>query len=828
METLTQILPIPSHNEPCTNLVALSSEELRVTVDCAPAVDSTGDTINSFSGKDDDAVTDDEEYVMSVLSECSIEKFDSGASRCMSGDPSRLATIQSNASRVRIVGFNNKSSEPTSYGFNADNKEEYYVSDMPSNLTLLCANAYCQDGCAVLFANDGLVLRMSESELADLKEFLKEYPVVKNLKVRNRTYEINNEVCNLVNATDTATYEDAYQGTAARFFNTKVNVSNQTERILTLLMTGLSFRDWQMHVKHGSLEGIPPDLTSHGLNRFEYRYGRTPDIVRLAHPINVRDSTGLRGDKAEPTHPGERIEIDCLYSDYNIRENDGKLGTAKTQKLPTHGGAIAGALCVDCYSSFVHGQLLRSVAHPETFVEGFLSRLKLDDVLVTTLAADGGVVTNSMFQVLTTKVEALCTKWNIRSIERAEPYSHARITGSVEREIGIVKSLIRMAITLILRNPNFPVLGFTPLMIFKLWGEFFLWAIIIVNLKPCPRVPIKSRYEVYYKKVPNMQDIRILPIGCVIIVVRPHGHEDELTSGVFDNQKSGQIGIYVGPSMLTPGCVRVAVVSRGKLMIITTSNFRSASDGGGLNVYPHIERGVQELIEDQRNINVNDNNEELSEPEAEHNKDYEEFRIKEQKNDVIDNNTPRSSDLLSTGGLQVTTGSMKGRGLKKNKKRGNRVTGKSDDALMYSPNISRPVLSSTSNTTIPTIVSDYIVPAIVTVDIVPDVVSDTVIPVVVTDVVSPVDNSDDVLQDSTSVLGEQILSTPILKNFSSVKRSARIHDRRERQKDVGAMATDTVELETCCFADWSSHADDCFYWSWTEFSYIQVSPEVLL
>jgi hypothetical protein len=35
-------------------------------------------------------------------------------------------------------------------------------------------------------------------------------------------------------------------------------------------------------------------------------------------------------------------------------------------------------------------------------------------------------------------------------------------------------------------------------------------------------------------------------------------------------------------------------VSRGKLMIITTSNFRSASDGGGFNVYPHIERGVQE------------------------------------------------------------------------------------------------------------------------------------------------------------------------------------------------------------------------------------------
>ena len=451
-----------------------------------------------------DTIDDNVEYVMSVLSELnedSIEKFDSGASRCMSGDPSRLVTIKPNImNRVKIVGFNNTSSEPTSCGFNVDNIEEYYVSDMPTNLTLLCANAYCQDGCAVLFANDGLVLRMTKSELANLKEFLTNYPVIKTLKVRNRTNEVDQDNNPTIGVeTSHTVYEDALQGTASRFFNTKVNVSNQTERILTLLMTGLSFRDWQTHVKHGSLGGMPPDLTLHGLNRFEYRYGRTPDIVRLAHPLNVRDATGLREDRAEPTRTGDRIEIDCMYSDYNIRETapptpENKVIAMKTRKLPSHGGAIAGALCVDCFSSFVHGQLLKSVAHPETFVEGFLCRLKLDDVIVRTLAADGGVVTNSQFQVLTTKVETLCTKWNIRSIERSEPYAHARITGSVEREIGLVKSLIRLAITLILRNPNFPILGFTPIMIFKLWGEFFLWAINMINLKPCPRQPNKSSY----------------------------------------------------------------------------------------------------------------------------------------------------------------------------------------------------------------------------------------------------------------------------------------------------------------------------------------------
>ena len=250
------------------------------TTFCTPtaaAVVAVGDVGLSLTENEDDI--DNKEYVMSVLSDNSIEKFDSGASRCMSGDPSRLLSVQSNKKHVQIVGFNNTRSEPTSCGLNADNKEEYYVSDMPSNLTLLCANAYCQDGCAVLFADDGLVLRMSKSELSDLKDFISKYPVAKSLKVRNRTYEVDNKLCVAVDdrvecSHSVAVDEVAFQGTASRFFNTKVNVSNQTERILTLLMTGLSFRDWHMHVKHGSLGGIPPDLTLHGLNRFEYRYER--------------------------------------------------------------------------------------------------------------------------------------------------------------------------------------------------------------------------------------------------------------------------------------------------------------------------------------------------------------------------------------------------------------------------------------------------------------------------------------------------------------------------------------------------------------------------
>ena len=562
---------------------------------------------------------DDPTLVLSLLAEYKVEKFDSGASRCMSGDPSRIARSQPLSRSVRITGFNGIGSSPTSMGVNADGKEEYYVEDMPAHLTLLCANAYCQDGCAVLFADGGLVLRMTKAELAALKEFLRNYPVVKQLKVHNRTYEVDqrdatHEAMTIIEVDEDRMrgpmQEDALSGTAARFFNTKVNVSNQEERILTLLMTGLTFRDLYMHVKNGSLSGVPPDLTMRSLNRFSHRFGRKPEILSLAMPINVRDATGLRDLPKEPDHVGERIEIDVMQSDYNLRESvPGTSNTSaslKTRKLPTHGGAVAAVVCVDSYSSYVMGKLVKSVADPEVFVEQFLKRFKLDNWPVSGLAADSGIVTNAQFQVMTTKVEELCAKWHVQKLERSLPYDHARITGGVEIEIQLIKRLIRMAITLILRNPNFPILGFPPIAIFKLWGEFYLWSIMVINLKPCPRIPTKSRWEVYHGKKPNMQDIRLLPIGCVIIVTRnprAEGTQGDTFGGVVMNEQYAQVGIYVGPAApTTPGAARVAVMTNGKLRILITSNFRAGTDGGGLNVYPHVERGLKQLLTEQMAI----------------------------------------------------------------------------------------------------------------------------------------------------------------------------------------------------------------------------------
>ena len=75
--------------------------------------------------------------------------------------------------------------------------------------------------------------------------------------------------------------EDAFSGTAARFFNTMVNVTTQEERILTWLMTGLTFGDLYLHVANGSLSGLPADLTIDGLDRSKYMFAEAKTMPTL-------------------------------------------------------------------------------------------------------------------------------------------------------------------------------------------------------------------------------------------------------------------------------------------------------------------------------------------------------------------------------------------------------------------------------------------------------------------------------------------------------------------------------------------------------------------
>ena len=548
-----------------------------------------------------DDVINDYEYVMHV-----IEKMDSGASSSMSGAANRIVTEQKIADNVRIVGFNGTTSSPEMVGLNSDGEKEFYVPSMPENLALLSAHSYALDGAVVLLGDGGVVLNLSPLELEEFKDSLNRYCKTKELCVNNRTYEVvSTEEPNSKKSDDI----EAMSNTAVRFFNTKVNVSNKSERILTMLMTGLSFQDLYLHVTNGSLDGLPPDLTIPALNHFEHKYGRTPEIIQMAHARNPGHRKGLMTPRTDLKCCGERYEIDCMEPDLiseGLIEND---KASKSRKLASHGGAIAGAVGVDCYSGFVHGKLLKSTANSVLFVNEFVAKVELEGWNIAVLAADSGVLTSSMFQVMTPAVEAMCLKHQpvIRAV-RSEPYDHSLETGTVENAIGLIKRLIALAILLILRNPNLSVTGFTKIQVLKLWGEFFTWAITVVNLKPCPHDNTKSRYEVFMKKKPNMQNIRILPIGAIVMVYRRNG-----LKGAYN-----VVGLYVGPSLSSEGCARIAVLSGERVKILTTSHFSAASDGGGLNIYGHVNQGLQHLLDEQvSSIQPSSSDSSLEDPEQE-------------------------------------------------------------------------------------------------------------------------------------------------------------------------------------------------------------------
>jgi len=314
------------------------------------------------------------------------EKMDSGASTSMSGDVTRIVTELPLDTDVRIIGFNGTKSSPAGVGLNSDGKKEFFVPSMPENLALLSAHSYAVDGAVVLLGDGGAVLQLSASELECFKHSLGKYRKTKELCVNNRTYEVcptDDQATSTDNTRDCSTGKEsadleAMSNTAVRFFNHKVNVSNKTERILTLLMTGLSFRDLYSHVQNGSMEGMPPDLTISALNHFEHQYGRTPEIIQLAIARNPGHRQGLMDTRPRLTYCGERYEIDCLEAD---TFTDGQMSSRQRsmpRKLASHGGAIAGVVGIDCFSGFVHGKLLKSTGNSLEFVKELLARVELE------------------------------------------------------------------------------------------------------------------------------------------------------------------------------------------------------------------------------------------------------------------------------------------------------------------------------------------------------------------------------------------------------------------------------------------------------------------
>lgn len=548
-------------------------------------------------------------------------KFDSGASACMSGVRNRIRAVRdlgASSTGVVINGFNGMTSRATSEGINSDDLKEYYVSAMPNDLTLLCAYDYASQGAAILTKNGGSVYRLTAEELEGLENHLSRYPIWKQLKVRRRTYELvdngsketlheANAVCEeglsstTVQMTDIESLgydEEAYSGRANRFFNTGFYTSNQHDQVLAMLLTGFSLQDLKLQVKHKSLDGMPPALTEQMIHRFEHRHGTRPDIVTLALPINRPNRTGLSTAPETLERPGQRVECDAGEPDYNEK----RAGIdKKAKKLKSLGQAIAFALAVDCWSGFLLIKLLKSLGNSLEYVKHFVKKYRAQNHAIKVFAADSGVVSQSKFQVFEPVVETYLLSVGVQTVERVEPHNHSRGGATIESMIRRVKDLARLAICYILRNPSFEIFGFSEEDIKRLWGELYVWATTVINLKPCPHKPEITRYEAFYGVKPNMQNIRILPIFSVVTVAFDQTNAD----AVGNNQRYGRIGLYVGPSLKTPMAIRVAVKAPNKsIQVIVTSKFTPATDGAGLNIYDNVRRGFQQMLETTQPIPV--------------------------------------------------------------------------------------------------------------------------------------------------------------------------------------------------------------------------------
>ncbi len=142
------------------------------------------------------------------------------------------------------------------------------------------------------------------------------------------------------------------------------------------------------------VNGLPRVLTKHALNQLSHRHGTSPNILQLARPNLAGNTKGYIAPKPELTHVGQRLESDYIFTDFNM------VVSKRTMKIPSLGGAIAGFVNVDCYSDYVHENLVPSVADSVDEIKHVHQQYKRDGHTITTFAADGGVIIQSEYRVL--------------------------------------------------------------------------------------------------------------------------------------------------------------------------------------------------------------------------------------------------------------------------------------------------------------------------------------------------------------------------------------------------------------------------------------------
>ena len=573
------------------------------------------------------------------------EILDSGASHSMSGDIRR--TKAKEAVDIAIRGFNDSKAAAESRGLNSDGVMELYIPTMPEDLVLLCLHDYAKKGCVYLTEFGGRVLHLTPSQQEALERFLSSFPSVLTLDVQNGVYVVDRSADedndNYAPHRRAVLAEEAYwAGVANRaglYFNGRVTYNSVSERILGLMMSGLSFGAIRACLKHQSIGGVHPDITLEALARYERDHGRSPDVVQMALAHQIGNQKAFERQKAPLKRRGQRIEFDAFSWDANDRatresKRQGRQSLSKAEreqedlldmdemgvyserkrvdKLKERGGADHCEIFMDCYSGKVFGKLRKPNSKSLDSVKECIAMLQGLGVKIEKFAADSGYLSDSQYRTFTSDVVAHLLECNIE-IERAEAYNHSIGTAFIENMVKLIKQLMRQAYRYVETNVNMKKLAFKELDILKLWGEIFHWAINVINLYPSPRVEGMTREEAFSGVQPNIQQMRLLPIFSTVLVwkgvpkrrKRLSGKKnDDLHYSDFYDKPSFVYGLYVGFELTTPGCIRVAVKTDKGMRVISTSKFKGVSEGGQIDISADVQRAAHRMIMDGVNVQL--------------------------------------------------------------------------------------------------------------------------------------------------------------------------------------------------------------------------------
>ena len=535
-----------------------------------------------------------------------IEKMDSACSHTVSGDPGRLHDARAPDRNIGIVGFDKSRQTAELIGSNEFEHKELFVRQMPKDLVLHCMWDFAKGGAVVVTGKGGLVLKLDDDDLQSLLEWCEQKEKVVRLTVRNRTYEILRDATVSVNAATVEEtdiyhiYESAF--TASTYFNGKINMNTADEVILSNLLCGHTLRNLKHIVKHRTVTGLHPSVTLENLTRFERQFGRSTDPVQLALNHRAGNQAGFEVSKELIVSVGQRVGCDYFTADYNlpgttVLKADGSTFRDPTRKLPSLGGALAFFLSVDEYSGFIQPRLVKRLSKSYLLIADLIKTYKMYGHTIQTLATDEGIINPGEYRVSDTKSMELLLENNIK-FDQAEPYNHSNGLALPENAGKNIKQLKRMAITYLMTNKYvMDYFKWKPTQYLQLWGEAVHWAALVLSLRPSPGDPSVSRYQMFMNIVPNVQDIRLLPIFCVVMVLRMAGGTP------YSNQTFYVYGLYAGPAQNLPamraisGAVRVVVMTDQGPRVIVSSKIKGISEGANLDRNAETYRGIRQLLQ---------------------------------------------------------------------------------------------------------------------------------------------------------------------------------------------------------------------------------------